>query len=132
MDIVKEELKQYVEVWGASPRKCGKLSALKPFLEHLKQFLKHNISSKICYFYYDKIFFARSKEIFWRGFFIFFKKGHCLESHIGAYWKKINQCLLLCHGPCIIWSMEYDKNIDWLIILKYWLNIIIWKKYLFL
>ena len=45
-------------VWGCSPRKFWKLSALRAFLEHLKQFLKHNNSSKICYFYYDKIFLA--------------------------------------------------------------------------
>ena len=43
---------------GVLPRKFWKLSALRAFLEHLKQFLKHNNSSKICYFYYDKIFLA--------------------------------------------------------------------------
>ena len=37
--------------WGSSSRKFWKLSALRAFLEHLQQFLKHNISSKICYFY---------------------------------------------------------------------------------
>ena len=46
------------DVWGSSRRKFWKLSALRAFLEHLKQFLKHNNSSKICYFYYDKIFLA--------------------------------------------------------------------------
>ena len=43
---------QPCDVWGSSHRTFWKLSALRAFLEHLQQFLKHNISSKICYFYF--------------------------------------------------------------------------------
>ena len=75
MDIVKEELKQYVEVWGASPRKCGKLSALKPFLEHLKHFLKHNISSKFVIFTMTKYFLQEVKKFLKGGSFFSSKKG---------------------------------------------------------